>query len=226
MAGMSGVSVGCEMMGEGGKAMPKELVMKYASDHDLPFLEGYQIIDAWREWDGEWKKTYRPKPHGDQEVKPRSDPDSSESAFLPKKKGKRVMASGVFDLMHPGHLAFLEQAKALGDELIIVIARDSTVQNLKRHPIVNERSRREMVASIKWVDAAVLGYEGDKNRIVHELQPDIIALGYDQSPGIEELRKELGEDGIEVEIVRLDKRTGDIQATSDLLDRIKKEGPC
>lgn len=222
MAGMSGVSVGCEIMGGGGTAMPKEKVKQYAAEHDIPFLEGYQIIDAWRNWDGDWKKSYRPKPHGDAEIEPHNNDGASPMDFLPKKKGKRVMASGVFDLMHPGHLAFLEQAKALGDELIIVIARDTTVQNLKRHPIVNERARREMVASIKWVDAAVLGYEGDKNRIVLELQPDIIALGYDQSPKIEELRSELSDAGLKVEIIRLDKRTGDIQATSDLLDRIKK----
>jgi FAD synthetase len=136
------------------------------------------------------------------------------------------MASGVFDLMHPGHLAFLEQAKALGDELIIVIARDTTVQNRKRHPIVNERARREMVASIKGVDAAVLGYEEDKNRIVHELQPDIIALGHDQSPDVEELQNELRGEGLDIRIVRLDKRTGDILATSELLERIKKEERC
>jgi 3,4-dihydroxy 2-butanone 4-phosphate synthase len=225
MAGMSGVSVGCEIMGDGGKAMPKEMVKKYAAENGIPFLEGYQIIEAWREWNGDWKRNYRPKPHGDMEVMPHDDTRMSMSEFLPKKKGRRVMASGVFDLMHPGHLAFLEQAKALGDELIIVVARDTTVQNLKRHPIVNERARREMVASIKWVDTAVLGYEGDRNRIVHELQPDIIALGYDQSPDEEELKKELENAGIDVKIIRLDKRTGDIQATSDLLDRIKKGGP-
>ena len=83
-----------------------------------------------------------------------------------------------------------------------------------------------MVSSIKWVDAAVLGYEETKNRIVHELQPDIIALGYDQSPEVEELANELREEGLDIRIVRLDKRTGDIQATSDLLARIKKEERC
>jgi 3,4-dihydroxy 2-butanone 4-phosphate synthase len=226
MAGLSGVSVGCEIMGDNGVAMPKEKVIAYAREHNIPFLEGHQIIKAWREWDGEWKREYTPKPHGDIKVSPHDEPAGTSSDLFPKKKGKRVMASGVFDLMHPGHLAFLEQAKSLGDELIIVIARDTTVQNLKRHPIVNERARREMVASIKWVDAAVLGYEEDKHRIVHELQPDIIALGYDQSPEVETLAVELKEEGIEVDIVRLDKRTGDIQATSDLLDRIKKEGRC
>ncbi len=225
MAGLSGVSVGCEIMGENGKAMPKEKVIQYAKEHDIPFLEGRQIISAWKEWDGDWKKNYDPKPHGDVEVPAHEEVTRTEMSILPPKKGRRVMASGVFDLMHPGHLAFLEQAKALGDELIIVIARDATVQNLKRHPIVNERSRREMVSSIKWVDAALLGYEDDKHRIVHELQPDIIAIGYDQSPDIEVLSRELKEEGLDIKVIRLDKRTGDIQATSDLLARIEKGAP-
>jgi 3,4-dihydroxy 2-butanone 4-phosphate synthase len=226
MAGLSGVSVGCEIMGDGGIAMPKEKVIEYAKEHDIPFLEGKQIIKAWREWDGDWKKNYAPKPHGEVQIAPHDNGRTITASILPKKKGTRVMASGVFDLMHPGHLAFLEQAKALGDELIIVIARDTTVQNRKRHPIVNERARREMVASIKGVDAAVLGYEEDKNRIVHELQPDIIALGHDQSPDVEELQNELRGEGLDIRIVRLDKRTGDILATSELLERIKKEERC
>jgi 3,4-dihydroxy 2-butanone 4-phosphate synthase len=223
MAGLSGVSVGCEIMGEGGLAMPKERVMEYAAEHNIPFLEGHQIIKAWREWDGEWKRDYVPKPHGDVELKPHDQAPSQVPGTIPRKKGKRVMASGVFDLMHPGHLHFLRKARELGDELIVIVARDMTVQGLKRHPIVNEKARREMVAAVKWVDAAVLGYETDQHRIVHEVQPDIIALGYDQIPQPEKLAKELEEEGLSVEVVRLDKLAGDIHATSQLLDRIKRE---
>ncbi|MGA1873867.1 MAG: 3,4-dihydroxy-2-butanone-4-phosphate synthase, partial [Thermoplasmatota archaeon] len=224
MAGLSGVSVGCEIMGEGGIAMPKEEVRQYAEKNGIPFLEGHQIIKEWRVWDGDWKKDYAPKPHGDASVMPHFEKESHIHGMLPKKKGTRVMASGVFDLMHPGHLSFLQQAKALGDELIVVVARDATVQNLKRHPIVNERSRREMVAAIRFVDAAVLGYETDKHRIVHEIGPDIIALGYDQVQDQEGLARDLEAEGIRAKLVRLDKSTGDIRATSDLLERIKKGG--
>lgn len=226
MAGLSGVSVGCEIMGDDGNSMPKDRVMEYAGERGIPFLEGHQIIRAWKEWDGEWKSAYTPKTHGDQKAAPADDPATDRSVTLPKKKGTRVMASGVFDLMHPGHLSFLEQAKALGDQLVVVVARDSTVRNLKRHPIMNERARREMVASIKWVDAAVLGYEGGRYRIVREIDPDIIALGYDQQQDEDTLRRELADEGIDVELVRLDRRAGDIQATSDLLHRIRKEGKC
>ncbi|MGA1847705.1 MAG: 3,4-dihydroxy-2-butanone-4-phosphate synthase [Thermoplasmatota archaeon] len=223
MAGLSGVSVGCEIMGDNGIAMPKEKVMEYAKEHGIPFLEGHQIIKAWREWEGDWKRTYVPKPHGDVELKPDIEMSPTVPGTVPRKKGVRVMASGVFDLMHPGHLHFLRKARELGDELVVVVARDLTVQGLKRHPIVNEKARREMVAAVRWVDAAVLGYETDQHRIVHEVQPDIIALGYDQSPDPEKLAGELKEEGLSVKVVRLDKFAVDLHATSQLLDRIKRE---
>jgi FAD synthetase len=88
---------------------------------------------------------------------------------------------------------------------------------------VNEKARREMVAAVRWVDAAVMGYETDQHRIVHEVQPDIIALGYDQTPDPERLSKELKEEGLDVEVVRLDQLAVDLHATSQLLDRIKRE---
>ncbi|MBN1390201.1 MAG: 3,4-dihydroxy-2-butanone-4-phosphate synthase [Candidatus Thermoplasmatota archaeon] len=226
MAGLSGVSVGCEIMGDDGKAMPKDAVREYAILNEIPFLEGHRIIKAWGGWKGDWKRSYTPKVHDERRVFPTEDGPSCPSVTLPGKRGLRVMASGVFDLMHPGHLSFLEQAKALGDELVVVVARDVTVQNLKRHPIMNERARREMVAAIRCVDTAVLGYENDRYRIVREIDPDIIALGYDQHQDEITLESELAAQGIEVELVRLDKRAGDMQATSELLHRIRKEGGC
>jgi FAD synthetase len=224
MAGLSGVSVGCEIMGDDGKAMPKEEVKEYARRNGIPFLEGYQIIQAWQEWNGKWKKDYTPKPHGDVEPHPLGGGGEMNGAQLPVKKGKRVMASGVFDLIHPGHLHFLRKARELGDELIVVIARDSTVQSTKRHPIVNERSRREMVGALSTVDAAVLGYESSEIvRIIKELSPDIIALGYDQSIEESDLKEDIKQAGLDVDVVRLDRKAGDVQATSALLDKIKKE---
>lgn len=224
MAGLSGASAGCEIMGDDGNAMPKEKVMEYAKENGIPFLEGRQIIRAWRDWDGEWKREYVPKPHGDVEPHKIGGGGVPDGSKLPVKKGKRVLASGVFDLMHPGHLHFLGQASELADELVVVIARDSTVQRTKRHPIVNERARRELVGALSMVDAAVLGYESsDITRIIKELQPDIIALGYDQDIDEEELDRKLKEDGLDIDMVRLGRKAGDIQATSAILDRIRKE---
>ena len=71
----------------------------------------------------------------------------------------RVMASGVFDILHPGHVMFLREAKKLGDELVVVVARDSTVMKFKHKPIMPENVRRFLVESLKPVDRAVLGHE-------------------------------------------------------------------
>ncbi|MEA3558554.1 MAG: 3,4-dihydroxy-2-butanone-4-phosphate synthase [Candidatus Thermoplasmatota archaeon] len=226
IAGLSGVTVGCEIMGDNGKSMPREEVMEYARRNNIPFLVGQQIIDAWKGWNGDWKKEYRPKPHSDISPHKLGGGGIPDGSSIPVKKGRRVMASGVFDLMHPGHLHFLQKARDLGDELIVVIARDSTVQATKRHPIVNERARRELVGALQMVDAAVLGYESAEIfRIIKELRPDVIALGHDQAIDEMELEQELSRQGLDMEVVRLDRKAGDVQATSELLDRIKKE-PC
>ena len=72
----------------------------------------------------------------------------------------RVMASGVFDLLHTGHLAYLEEAKKMGDELIVVVATDKTVLQRKHNPVTPQNMRRELVASLKPVDSAVIGNDG------------------------------------------------------------------
>jgi FAD synthetase len=112
----------------------------------------------------------------------------------------------------------------MGDELVVVVARDSTVEGLKRHPIVSERTRREMVEALEVVDGAFLGYESDRYRIVEELRPDVIALGYDQKDQEKDLEEYLHDRGIVVEVVRVDKRSGDVEGTSEILKRIKEVG--
>ena len=97
-----------------------------------------------------------------------------------------VLASGVFDLLHLGHVKFLEEAKKAGGknaELIVIIARDSTVQETKgRKPIMPENQRRALVESLKVVDEAVLGFEDfDLGEVINRIKPDVIALGYDQA---------------------------------------------
>ncbi len=99
---------------------------------------------------------------------------------------KIVLASGVFDLLHLGHVRFLEEAKKLGgrdSELIVIIARDNTVKATKgRKPVMSENQRRALVESLKVVDEAVLGFEKfDLGDVIDRVKPDIIALGYDQA---------------------------------------------
>ncbi|MGA1821833.1 MAG: 3,4-dihydroxy-2-butanone-4-phosphate synthase [Thermoplasmatota archaeon] len=226
MGGLSGVSVGCEIMGSDGKARSKEDVILYARERGIPFLEGKQIIEAWRDWDGEWKRTYMPPVKNAVRIPEAADRIGSRSVVVPPKTGIRVLATGVFDLLHPGHLHYLNEAKALGDELVVVVARDSTVKEMKHHPVTDERIRRQMVEGLKMTDWAVLGYEGDRIRIVRELQPDVIALGHDQLPDEKRLREELSETGLDIEVVRLTKSTGDLHGTSRIIEKIRGRGDC
>jgi FAD synthetase len=116
----------------------------------------------------------------------------------------RVMATGVFDILHLGHLYFLEEAKKLGDELVVVVATDKTAEQLKHIPITSQDMRVKMVSALKPVDRAVLGYEGDRYTIVKEMKPDIIALGYDQKHDEEQIKTDLKEKGLDVKVVRLE----------------------
>ncbi len=131
------------------------------------------------------------------------------------------MASGVFDILHPGHVLFLQEAKKLGDELIVVVARDSTAEKLKHRPIMREEDRRFMVESLKPVDRAVLGYEDDMFRIVKEINPDIIVLGYDQKFTESYIEEECRKRGIEVKVMRLKRfGDGDIHGTRKIIYKI------
>ena len=137
----------------------------------------------------------------------------------------RVMATGVFDLLHPGHVFFLTEARKLGDELVVVVARDQTARRLKHEPYVPEHLRREMVESLKPVDRAVLGSATDIYATVEQLKPEIIALGYNQLWNVKEVEAECARRGVPVKVVRLTARPHDELATRKLIDRILKRGP-
>ncbi|MBU4190382.1 MAG: FAD synthase [Candidatus Thermoplasmatota archaeon] len=132
----------------------------------------------------------------------------------------RVMASGVFDLLHPGHIYYLEEAKKLGDELFVVVAKDSTVRKQKHEPITLESMRLEMVKALKPVDKAVLGHEDDRYRIVEELKPDIIVLGYDQKDDEEKIKNDLKKRGLDVKVVRMREFAHDLSGTRKIIQKI------
>ena len=102
----------------------------------------------------------------------------------------RVMAVGVFDLLHAGHLHYVEQAKSLGDELVVVVAHDDTVRNQKHEPITTHELRRRMVAGLKPVDEAIVGNPPSTPifDILDVVKPDVVALGYDQKHSIDAIR--------------------------------------
>ncbi|NYT01292.1 MAG: FAD synthase [Methanosarcinales archaeon] len=114
----------------------------------------------------------------------------------------RVLATGTFDLIHPGHLLYLEQSRALGQELVVIVARDVNVKH-KPKPVVPEDQRLKMVSALKVVDRAVLGSVDDMFQPIRDLKPDVITLGYDQHFDEARLEKELTARNIEARVVRI-----------------------
>ncbi len=116
------------------------------------------------------------------------------------------MATGTFDIIHPGHGYYLQESKQLGGEdskLVVVVARDSTVISRKRVPIVNEEQRLEVVKMLKPVDEAYLGSNTDMFEIVCKIDPDIITIGSDQNFDLDKLREELKKRNLKAEVVKI-----------------------
>jgi len=127
-----------------------------------------------------------------------------------KKKRKIVLASGTFDLLHLGHVKYLEEAKKAGGKnarLVVIVARDKTVEKRKGgKPIMPEEHRRALVESLRVVDEALLGYEKfDIGAVIEELKPDVIAVGYDQDGIEEQVRKAVATKKLPVQVVKTGK---------------------
>lgn len=119
---------------------------------------------------------------------------------------KVIMATGTFDLIHPGHGYYLQESKDLGGKeakLVVVVARDSTVRARKRVPVVNENQRLEVVQMLKPVDEAYLGSTTDMFQVVRDIEPDIITIGPDQNFDEEALNRELRKRNLKAEVVKI-----------------------
>lgn len=115
-----------------------------------------------------------------------------------------VLAGGVFDIIHPGHIHTLNAAKVLGDVLVVVVATASTaVKMKKRTPLHTEEHRQELVGSLSMVDLCLVGREGDIFKTVEIVKPDIIALGYDQVHQEKFITDGCKSLGLEVRVARL-----------------------
>lgn len=130
-----------------------------------------------------------------------------------KKQGKGkmvVLASGVFDLLHLGHVRFLEEAKKAGGpnaELVVIVARDNTVVKRKgEKPVMPENQRCALVDSLKVVDCAILGFEAfDIGKVIERIHPAVIAVGYDQDGMERTVADYLKKKGLNTKIVRIGK---------------------
>jgi len=125
-------------------------------------------------------------------------------------RGKIVLATGAFDLLHLGHVRFLESSKRKGGpraKLIVVVARDKTVLNRKgQSPILPEDQRKQLVGSLRVVDKAILGHTHlDLLGILREVRPDIISVGYDQKQIKASVEKLLKEEHLPIRVVQIPK---------------------
>ena len=135
----------------------------------------------------------------------------------------KVMAVGVFDLLHAGHLHYLEQAKSLGDHLTVVVAHDDTVRIRKHEPVTNHDLRRRMVEGLKPVDDAIVGNSPDVSifEILPIVNPDVIALGYDQEHAEDSIKQKLAQLGYQnIKVTRVEGLTDDLDGTRKIIARI------
>jgi FAD synthetase len=114
----------------------------------------------------------------------------------------RIVATGTFDILHPGHVYYLEQSRRLGSELQVIVARDKNVRH-KPRPVLPEEQRLRMVQALKPVDAARLGDATDMFLPIIEIDPDVITLGFNQHFDEDKLAVSLRERGIDAEVVRI-----------------------
>ncbi len=116
---------------------------------------------------------------------------------------KKVMVFGTFDVLHEGHKNFFMQARELGELLVCVVARDSTLKEIGKEVLDDENKRAENVKKTKLADKVILGNSGDKYLVIKQERPDVISLGYDQTYFTQGLEEWLKEKRISAQIVRL-----------------------
>ncbi|MCS7135678.1 MAG: adenylyltransferase/cytidyltransferase family protein [Nitrososphaerota archaeon] len=141
---------------------------------------------------------------------------------------KTVLASGAFDILHPGHVKFLEEAKRAGgksSKLIVIVARNKTIkENKGRDAIFSEKARLSMVQALKPVDKAVLGHRPFSfEKVVKKYKPDIVVFGYDQNWLMERFKELCRRKGWNIKVKVLKKyNLGSLNSSSDVIKKIKK----
>jgi cytidyltransferase-like protein len=131
--------------------------------------------------------------------------DPTKLTFIGRDALRVVLVGGVFDLIHPGHIHTLKAAKAQGDVLVVVVARQSTAQKIKKYRKIyhDEKLRRDLVTSLNFVDLALIGKEGTLYDTVEYVKPNVIALGYDQAHSEKDIAENCKKRNLNVQVIRL-----------------------
>jgi FAD synthetase len=135
-----------------------------------------------------------------------------------------VVATGTFEILHPGHVLFLKEAKKLGDKLVVIVSTDKNARMRKGRVLIPQEQRLEMVKALKFVDNAVIGDEKDIFKPIKRIRPDIIALGRNQKFREKELEAKLKARGINARVVRIKKFwKGELSSSSKIVGKIKEK---
>ena len=130
-----------------------------------------------------------------------------------------ILAGGVFDIIHPGHIHTLNEAKGLGDVLVVVVATDTMAEKAKkRRPLHTKEQRRNLVASLNMVDVCMVGSEKSIFETVQMISPDVVALGYDQTHQEKSILDGCVKLGLHVSVARLQSPMPDMSSS-----QIRKE---
>jgi FAD synthetase len=131
--------------------------------------------------------------------------DPAKLTFIGRDALKVVLVGGVFDLIHPGHIHTLKAAKAEGDVLVVVVARTTTAQKIKKDRKIyhDENLRKELVSSLNFVDLVLIGREGTLYDTVEFVKPNVIALGYDQAHSERDVAENCKKRNLNVHVIRL-----------------------
>jgi len=117
---------------------------------------------------------------------------------------KTVLLFGTFDILHVGHLNVFKQAHKLGDRVVVIVGRDVNIKKIKgQAPVNSEKDRLELLKHIDLIDEAVLGAKDKVYELIKKINPDVIALGYDQQAYVDKLPAKLAEFKLKPKIVRL-----------------------
>jgi len=136
---------------------------------------------------------------------------------------RRVVAQGTFDIIHPGHIHYLSEAAAMGEELHVIVARRENVTH-KQPPVLPDRQRRDVIDALEVVSEAHLGHTEDIFVPIERIDPDVIVLGHDQHHDADAIRDALAGRGIDCAVERASGREpryeDELLSTGRIVDRI------
>jgi cytidyltransferase-like protein len=135
-----------------------------------------------------------------------------------RRRLKVVMLGGAFEIIHPGHIHALSEAKKMGNTLVVVVATDESVERNKgRPPATSQTLRVALVSSLRLVDLAVPGNKGSIYDILVRIRPDVVALGYDQRHNDDEIVREAAKRGVTISTARLGSPIPDVKTSKILM---------